>query len=393
MMNRIVRPTRRTVIGAGMAAVAARWSATATAQDNSGKSVFAYVGCFTSAQRYARGDGIHVYRVNEETGAWSHVQRAGDLVNPSFLALRSDQRYLYATHGDETYASSFGLDRATGRITFRNRASTGGKNGVHLALHPSGKFLVLANYSSGSVAVLPVHSDGTLADAAQVVTLPGQPGPHRVEQAGSHPHQVVFDPSGRFVVVPDKGLDRVFVFNFDAAAGKLTPTAQGSAVARAGSGPRHAAFHPSLTVLWVLNEINSTVTTYYWEAERGHLRPVQILPTLPPDFTGENTASEIAISRGGRFVYCSNRGHDSVAIFAADPGTGLLTSTGWAPSQGRTPRFIGFDPSCRFLYCANEQSDTVIAWRADPVTGHLAATGETIHNPSPVIIVFSGSDA
>ena len=354
--------------------------------------VYAYVGCYTTAQRYARGDGIHVYRVDPGTGAWTHVQHVGELVNPSFLVMRRDQRYLYSVHGDETYATSFSVDRATGRLTPLGRAQTGGRNGVHQAIDPSGKFMLVANYSSGSVAVMPVRPDGTLADAVHVETLPGQPGPHRIEQSASHPHQIVFDPSGKFVVVPDKGLDRVFVFGFDPAAGKLTPTAQGSAVARSGSGPRRAAFHPALPVTWVLNEIGSTVATWYWEAERGHLRPAQILPALPPDYTGENTCAEIAVSSGGRFVYCSNRGHDSVAIFAADPATGLLASAGWIPSQGRTPRFIAFDPSCRFLYAANEQSDTVVTFRADPATGRLTPAGQAVRNASPVTIAFGTWD-
>jgi 6-phosphogluconolactonase (cycloisomerase 2 family) len=211
-----------------------------------------------------------------------------------------------------------------------------------------------------------------------------------VEQAASHPHDVVFDPAGRFLVAMDKGLDRIFVFVFDAATGKLTPTAQGSAVARSGSGPRHAAFHPTLPVLWVLNEIGSTVVTYYWEAERGHLRPAQILPAVPADYTGENTSAEIVVSPDGRFVYCSNRGHDSVAVFSADPATGLLTPVEWVASQGRTPRFIAFDPSHRFLYVANEQSDDIVPFRVDAATGKLTPAGPPIHNASPVAIVFAG---
>jgi 6-phosphogluconolactonase len=350
--------------------------------------LYAYVGCYTSTQRYARGDGIHVYREDPETGAWEHVQRVPGLVNPSFLALRPDQRFLYSVHGDETYASSFAIDR--GQLSPLNRAETGGRNGVHQALDRAGKFMLVANYSSGSVSVMPVHPDGTLAGAAHVVPLPGQPGPHRVEQASSHPHQVVFDPSGRFVVIPDKGLDRIFVFGFDAATGKLTPTAQGSGVARSGSGPRRVAFHPRLPVVWVLNEINSTLATWYWEAERGHLRPVQILPSLPSDYTGENTASEMAVSRDGRYLYCSNRGHDSIAIFAADPATGLLSATAWVPTEGRTPRFIGFDPAAKFLYAANEQSDTIVTFRADAAGGRLVPTGQIVHNASPVAIAFGG---
>jgi 6-phosphogluconolactonase len=170
----------------------------------------------------------------------------------------------------------------------------------------------------------------------------------------------------------------------------LTPTAQGAGVSRTMSGPRHAAFHPRLPVLWVLNEINNTVTTWMWEAERGHLKAAQILPTLPADYTAENTASGIEVGRGGHFVYCSNRGHDSVAVFGADPRTGLLSPSGWGPSRGRIPRFIGMDPAGNFLYAANEQSDTVVSWRVDGASGRLTATSEVVETPSPVSIVFAG---
>ncbi len=386
--EKTTQPTRRSLLGGSVAMLAAGLAAPVRAWQGRPETMYAYVGCYTTAKRYARGDGIHVYRVDPETGVWNQVQHIGDLVNPSFLILGPKQRFLYSVHGDETYASSFTVDRESGQLTYLNRANTGGSNGVHQAVDPSGRYLLVANYSSGSVSVMPIGADGALADPVQVVALPGQPGPHRIEQAGSHPHQIVFDPSGKYVVVPDKGLDRVFVFVFDPATGKLTPTVQGSAVARSGSGPRRAAFHPTLTVAWVLNEIGSTVVTYYWEAGRGHLRPVQILPSLPQDYTGENTAAEIAVSAAGRFVYCSNRGHDSVAIFAADPATGLLTSTGWVSTRGRTPRFIGFDPPRRFLYAANEQSDTVVSWRADAATGSLTPTTQVVRNASPVTIAF-----
>ena len=349
----------------------------------------AYTGCYTSAERYARGDGIHAFRVDPSSGAWTHTQRLDGLVNPSFLAVSRNQRFLYSVHGDESYATAYAIDAGTGPLTVLNRAGTGGRNGVHLALDRAGRFLVVANYSTGSVGVLPVQPDGRLGDAVHVVSLPGTPGPHRVEQAAAHPHQIVFDPSGKFVLVPDKGLDRIFVFVFDASSGKLTPTAQGSVAARTGSGPRHAVFHPRLTVLWVLNEIGNTVATYQCEAERGHLRPVQILPSLPSDYTGENTASEIAVSADGRFVYCSNRGHDSIALFAADPATGLLSYAGCTPSQGRTPRFFTLDPSGRFLYVANEQSDTIVPFRPDGETGKLTPAGEPVRNASPVSIAFA----
>ena len=382
----IGEPTRRALLRGGAALGMARLAAQ---PNRAARLVYACVGCYTTVRRYARGDGIHVYRVQPDTGAWTHVQHAGNLVNPSFLVLRRDQRCLYAVHGDESYATSFSLDRNTGFLTLLNRVETGGRNGVHQAIDPSDRFMLVANYGTGSISVLPVRQDGTLGEQVQLVTLPGLPGPNRIEQASSHPHQIVFDPSGKYVVVPDKGLDRIFIFSFDPASGRLTPTEQGSAVARSGSGPRHAAFHPTLPVLFVLNEIGSSIATYYLEAEHGSLRPMQILPTLPSDYTGENTAAEIAVSAGGRFVYCSNRSHDSIGMFAADPGTGLLTSIGWVSSRGRVPRFIGFDPSHRFLYAANEQADTVVSWLADSSTGRLTPTEQVVRNASPCSIAFA----
>src|SRR5262249_35799370 len=242
--------------------------------------LYAYVGSFTTAQRNARGDGIHVYRVDPETSAWTHVQHIGDLVNPSYLALSPDQRFLYSVHGDEDYATALALDAATGQAKLLNRAATSGKNGVREAVDPSGKFLVVANYASGSVAVLPIAPDGSLRDQHQLVPLPGEPGPHKVEQASSHPHDIVFHPSRRFVLVPDKGPDRVFVFRFDATTGTLTPTEQGAVKSRPVAGPRHLAFHPKLPIVWVLNELDSTIATYRFDAGSGALAALQVQSTL-----------------------------------------------------------------------------------------------------------------
>src|SRR5215467_6146445 len=280
-------------------------------------AVYAYVGSFTTAQRNARGDGINVYRVDPTTGDWTHIQHIGDLVNPSFLALSPDQRFLYSVHGDEDYATAFALDPATGQAKLLNRAKTGGKNGVREAVDPSGKFLVVANYASGNVAVLPIAPDGSLKDQQQVVQLPGEPGPHKVEQTSSHPHDIVFDHSGRFVLVPDKGLDRIFVFRFDAATGRLDPTEQGSVKSRPGAGSRHLAFHPKLPIVWVLNELDSTIATYRFDTEHGTLTALQVMSTLPDEFTGYSTAAEIAVKSGT--VYASNRGDDSVAWFKVFP--------------------------------------------------------------------------
>ncbi len=352
--------------------------------------MFAYVGSFTTVERKARGDGIHVYRADPASGAWTHVQHVGDLVNPSYLAVSRDERFLYCVHGDGDYASAFSLDRETGRAKLLNRAAAGGKNGVRQAVDPGGKFLIVANYASGSVAVLPIAADGSLQDQHQLLDLPGEPGPHKIEQPGSHPHDVVFDPSGRFVLVPDKGLDRVFVFRFDAASGRLSPAEPDCVKTRPGAGPRHLAFHPKLPVVWVLNELDSTVATCRWDAGRGALTPIQVVTTLPTDFTGYSTTAEIAVTPDGRFVYCSNRGHDSVAAYAADADEGSLTAIGWQLTQGRGPRFIGLDPAGRFLHAANEQGDAIVTFRVDAGSGLLAPTGQVIRNASPVAIVFTG---
>jgi 6-phosphogluconolactonase (cycloisomerase 2 family) len=378
---------RRTLLRGGLALAAASTATTRRGRAAGGPARIAYVGCYTTAERHARGDGIHVYRVDPETGAWTPLQHVGGLVNPSFLVLSRDQRFLYSVHGDETYATSFAVDQVTGHLTRLNQAATGGSNGVHQAIDASGKYMVVANYSSGTVAVMPIRPDGTLGDQTQLARLEGQPGPHRKEQTGSHPHHVIFDPSGRFVLVPDKGLDRVFVFRFDASAGRLTPTEQGSVAARTGSAPRHGAFHPTLPVFWVLNEIGSSITTYAWDPKNGSLRPLQVLPSTPPEFTGDNSTAEIAVSRDGRFVYGSNRGHNSVAVFGSNPNTGTLSALEWVPTEGKIPRFITFDPAHRFFYAANEQSDTIVTFRVE-AGGHLRPTGQVIHNASPVTIAF-----
>jgi 6-phosphogluconolactonase len=352
--------------------------------------MFAYVGSFTTAQRNARGDGIHVYRVDESTGTWAHLQHVGDLTNPSFLTLSHDQRFLYSVHGDSDYVTAFALDPKNGQVRLINRAAIGGKNGVRHMVDPTARFLVVANYASGSVAVLAIAADGSLRDHHQLVALAGEPGPHNSQQASSHPHDIAFDPSGRFVLVPDKGLDRIFIFCFDGATGWLSPTQPDSVKSRPGAGPRHLVFHPQLPIVWVLNELDSTTTTYRWDAKQATLAPIQVIRTLPTTFTGYNTTAEIAVSPDGRFVYCSNRGHDSVAIYATNPADGSLTALGWQSTHGRDPRFIGLDPAGRFLYAANEQGDTIAIFRVDARSGRLDPTGQVVNIASPVTMVFAG---
>jgi 6-phosphogluconolactonase (cycloisomerase 2 family) len=350
--------------------------------------MFAYVGCYTSTQRRGHGTGIAVYEMDPASGAWTPVQRVPDLVNPSFLALDRRQRVLYAAHGDEEYATAFAIDEVTGRLTPLNRQSTGGKNGVHLSVDATNRFLVVGNYGSGTVAVLPIARDGSLEPLSDLVTLTGTPGPDPVQQSSSHPHDVPFDRSGQFVVVPDKGFDSVFVFRLDTTRGKLMAGYPPSVPARPGSAPRHADFHPTAPYAYVNNELDSTITTYRFEPERSVLEPLQVISTVPADFSAKNTTAEIAVAPSGRVVYVSNRGHDSVAIFAVDVTSGLLSPAGWEPAQGKTPRFFALDPSGTFLYVANQNSDTIVAFRVDPSTGSLTPTGHVVKTGSPSSIVF-----
>jgi 6-phosphogluconolactonase len=345
---------------------------------------FAYVGCFTTEKRKARGDGIHVYAVPAESGEWSHVQHVPDLVNPSFLIMGRDARTLYAVHGDQDYASAFARDARTGRLTSLARAATGGENVVHGALDPSGRHFLVANYASGSVAVLPVAEDGALADYIQRAEMPGVPGPHRTEQSGSHPHHVAFEPSGHFVLVPDKGHDSVCVFAFDAERGALELASM--VKSRPGAGPRHGAFHPNLPVYWVLNELDSSITTYAW-SQSGSLEPMQVLPTLPADFFAASTAAAIVVTPCGGHVFVSNRGHDSVAAFAVDAVTGQLEPRGWTRAPGRDPRFMALHGND--LYVASERDDLIGRFAVDRQQGHLRDQRSVVPSLSPVSIAFA----
>jgi 6-phosphogluconolactonase (cycloisomerase 2 family) len=350
--------------------------------------MFAYVGCYTSEKRHGHGAGITVYEVDPGSGAFTPVQTVPDLVNPSFLAPDRRRRVLYSAHGDEDYATSFAIDGITGRLTPLNRQSTGGKNGVHLAVDATNRFLVVSNYASGTVAVLPIARDGSLEPLSDLVTLTGTPGPDPVQQTSSHPHDVPFDRSGRFVVVPDKGFDSIFVFRLDPTRGKLMAGYPPSVKARPGAAPRHADFHPTGPYAYVNNELDSTITTYRFEPEQSVLEPLQVVSTVPADFTAKNTTAEIAVAPSGRFVYVSNRGHDSIAIFAVDPSSGRLSPVGWEPARGKTPRFFALDPSGTFLYVANQNGDAIVGFRIDPATGALKPTGHVVPTGSPSSIVF-----
>src|SRR5262249_17579119 len=258
-----------------------------------------YVGARTTKERNARGDGLNVYRMDNATGGWTHLQLLGDLVNPSFLAFDRTRNFLYTVHGDLSDITAMKIDPASGKLSVINRQSTEGKNPVHLAIDPGNRFVVVANHITSTLALMPREQDGSLGAVIDLVKLEGKIGPHRVEQPFAKPHQVELDPTGQFIIVPDKGLDLVFSYRIDPVARKLVPAPK-AAQAGEGAGPRHVAFEPAGQAAYVLNELDSTVTAYRFDRTTGSLEPFQVVSTLPDTFTGNSRASEIAVSPDGR---------------------------------------------------------------------------------------------
>lgn len=349
---------------------------------------FVYVGSFTTAKRKARGKGISLYRIDAPSGTWSLIEVLETLANPGFVALDSKQRFLYASHGDGDTVSAYAIDPQTRKLKFLNQQPSRGDNGPHLTVDPSDQYVVCAN--GPGIVVLPINADGSLAPATDAVIPPGKEGPYKREQGlGAHPHQVLFDASGRFLISPDKGVDATHIYRLDLATGKLVPNDPPFVKSRYGAGPRHLAFHPSRPFAYLINELDSTVTTYQWDGVRGVLRPVHIVPTTPPTFVGDNTGAEIAVAPSGKCVYVSNRGHDSIATFAVDPNDATLVPIGWEPTQGQKPRFLTLDPAGEKLYVANEDSDTIVAFGLDAASGKPVPIGLIVATGSPSCIAFA----
>jgi len=348
---------------------------------------FAYVGSFTTADRDGRGNGIEVFSIDGKSGLWTKIQSVED-VNPGFLAMDRKKEFLYVGHGGGTVVSAYTIDQESGTLTLLNQQPTGGKNGAHLMVDPSGGFLLVANNSSGDISVLPIREDGSLGAFSDLVTLPGKIGTNRSEQASSHPHQVSFDPSGKFVLVSDVGLDKVFVYRLDTATGKLIANDFPSVSTRAGAGPRHFAFHPSKPYTYVINGLDSTLTTYQFNSGRGELKPIQVMPALPTTFVGDSNASEVMIAPSGKFAYGATRGANAIGVFAIDQVTGILTPIEWVSTQGKGPRFFTLDPSGMYLYAGNLSSDTIVIFSINQLKGTLIPTGQVVNTGSPSCIVF-----
>lgn len=344
-----------------------------------------YIGSRTTRARNARGDGISVFDYAPDTGSLTLKQVVGGLVNPSYLLPHPSLPVLYTVHGDSGDVSALHRDTRDGTLTPWHMQACQGRNPVHLALDPAARYLMVSNHLTGALAVLPVADDGALLAVSQTVALAGEPGPHRKEQPFSKPHYNVVDPSGRYVAVPDKGLDRVFLYGVDHNGVSAEPT--GVAATREGAGPRHAVFHPTGRWLYVVNELDNTVAAY--AVESGALRAFQVLPTLPDTYTGNSRAAGIAMDAQGLRLYASNRGDDSIAVFRVAPDSGRLAPVQHVHTHGKTPRFFTLSPDGRFLFALNEDSDTLQRFRVDPADGTLAHDGYELHVGSPVCMVFA----
>ncbi|MDB5674401.1 MAG: hemagglutinin [Sphingomonas bacterium] len=386
-------PVSRRMVVAGIAAgVATRVTGAGRAIRGGSMNGFAYIGCRTSRERNAKGDGISVWRVAAD-GTWSRVQLVRDLVNPSWLAFDRSRRFLYTVHGDGSEASAFRIDPATGELAFLNRVTTGGRNPVHLMADPTNRFMVVANHIvagevKSGLATLPIAADGRLGEPADVIAFDGKIGPHRVEQPFPKPHQVQFDPTGKYIVVPDKGCDRVLVYTID-GGGKLHLVEAAGVAARETSGPRHVAFHAGNRFAYVINELDSTVVVYRFDADTGALRPFQVVSALAEDFTGNSRGSEIAISPDGRHLYASNRGADTVATFTINRASGRLTLTGSSPAGGKTPRFFTLTGDGAAMFVANEEGHTIVRHALDPRSGLPQEPVVVAETGSPTSILLS----
>lgn len=347
-----------------------------------------YVGTYTGP----KSKGIYVFDF-DETGTATSPRLAAETVNASFLAVDPTDHFLYAVNEIADYnhqksgaVSSFAIDRNSGALAFLNQVSSRGADPCHVSVDATGKFILVANYTSGTLAVFPRMPDGKLGEASSVVQHTGH-GTNPKRQGGPHAHEIVLTKDNRFAIAADLGLDRLLVYRFDSANGKLAPNDPPFAEVDPGSGPRHLAFTPNGRFVYVLAEMRSTITAFAFDTTKGSLRKFQTVSSLPAGFKGQNDAAEIAMHPSGRFLYASNRGDDSIAVFAIG-SDGELSFLERASTQGKTPRGLAIDPNGSYLLAANQASDNVVVFAIDPSTGRLRPTGKFLNIPAPVDVKF-----
>jgi 6-phosphogluconolactonase len=353
-----------------------------------------YIGTF----RGETSKGIYAFRFDSSSGELDPLGLAAAASRPLFLAVHPNHRFLYAVSRpnpvDRQHIGvvlAYAIDFATGKLTELNSLPSRGIDPAYLSVDQKGENLLVANFGSnsggGNVSVFPIKQDGSLAEASDFVQFSGT-GVHPQRQQGPHSHAINASPDNRFVFVADLGLDKLFVYSFDSRHGKLTPNNPAFAALQPGSGPRHIVFHPSGRFLYVISEIHSTITTFAYSRRAGELKELQTITTLPPDFKGTSSAAEVQIHPQGKYLYASNRGHDSIAVFAIDPNAGTLTLIELVPAQGKTPGTFAIDPGGSWLLAANQASDSLVLFRLDPNSGKLQAAGRSLTVGTPSCVRF-----
>ncbi len=349
-----------------------------------------YVGTYTNG----KSEGIYVYRMNLASGDLKLLSIAKGVANPSYLSIHPQRKYLYSVNevgefaGKRTGAvTSFAIDQRTGELRKLNQQVSQGTSPCYISVDPSGKFVLAANYSSGSLAVLPIKSDGSLGEPVDVVQHQGS-GANRRRQESPHAHCIVLDRSGKYAFAADLGIDKVMIYRFDAKTGKLTPNSQPYVQTKPGAGPRHFDIHPGGKFAYVINELDSSLTAFAYDDSKGVLKELQTVSSLPEGFQGVNSCADVHVHPSGNFIYGSNRGHDSIVAFTIDERTGRLNYLAHESTQGKTPRNFGIDQTGAFLLAANQGSDTIVTYRIDQKTGKLKPTGQVTDVPTPVCLKF-----
>jgi len=349
-----------------------------------------YVGTYT----YGKSEGIYICSMDTISGAIHLKGVKKDVTNPSFLTIDHNNRFLYAVN--EIYetegksggsVSAFRINQKTDTLEFLNKQPSAGAAPCHLSIDKNDRFVLVSNYTSGNVAILPVLENGSLGAPIEVVQHEGSSiTPKR--QQGPHAHSTTLDTSNHYAYVADLGIDKVMIYKFDNKFGKLCPSDKPFIQVAPGAGPRHFVFHLDGKKAYLINELNSTLTAFDYDAKTGDLSETQSISTLPSDFTGENACADLHISSSGRYVYGSNRGHDSIVVFAVDESNGELSVIQHQSSLGKTPRTFAIDPTGRFLLVANQNSDTIVVFAIDSQTGKLSFIGYELKIPTPVCVRF-----
>ena len=348
-----------------------------------------YVGTYTDHG----SDGIYSCRFDSKTGKLAELGLAAESSQPSFLAVYSSAHFLYAVNEIKNFnglpsgaVSSFAIDSATGKLSLLNQVSSRGGGPAHIILDQTEKHAFVSNYKGGSMAVLPVLEDGRLGEASAFVQNTGS-SVNKKRQEGPHAHAVAMSCDNRFALLANLGLDQLIAYPFDSTNGMLGQEPNVTKT-NPGSGPRHVVFDHIGKFLYVINELQSSVTTYSYDSIHGALHDSGTISTLPQGFAASNDAGEIAIHPSGKFIYASNRGHDSIAVFSIDPAKGTLTNIEFIPTRGKTPRNFAIDPTGLWLIAANQESDDIVVFRIDGKTGRLVPTGQSLHVPSPACVTF-----